>query len=439
MIPLVALALAATPVNLDDVRSRARGNTQALNLALEAIRAGQNVVLARSPLLPQVALGVSAGGTVASTSSQQSTVPVATGGFQTAYVNVPGYSFGTYSFTASLSQVLIDLGRWEQLKESHAALDVAKGQALEQADASELEGIRRFYALYSAQQSLVLLQQNVSRSQDQVTRAEGLYEAGRGQKGDVIAAQVNLGNDQIAVIKQGASIAQAQADLASWLVLPGDSDLVAVEPEEVRQAPPAPIALEAAMSTALEHRALLTQLRRQVDAVESAVAVAKDEYLPRLTGQAFYARNGPKVDPVFTDPSKQNVLSGSINLTWDAFTGLSTGAKIESARAQEREAEQNLSQAKTDIAASVRAAMIAVQAQESALTVATQNRSLAAQNLSVAEQRYQAGAGTTLDVRDAQLKLTQAELQLLQTRTDVEVARASLARAMGTLEDGAKS
>jgi outer membrane protein TolC len=54
----------------------------------------------------------------------------------------------------------------------------------------------------------------------------------------------------------------------------------------------------------------------------------------------------------------------------------------------------------------------------------------------VAQERYRAGAGTQLEVRDAELKLTQAELQLLQTRTDVEVARTSLARAMGTLNPG---
>ena len=47
-----------------------------------------------------------------------------------------------------------------------------------------------------------------------------------------------------------------------------------------------------------------------------------------------------------------------------------------------------------------------------------------------------AGAGSTLEVRDAQLSLTRAELSLLENRIDVEVARYALERAAGRLGSG---
>jgi outer membrane protein TolC len=50
----------------------------------------------------------------------------------------------------------------------------------------------------------------------------------------------------------------------------------------------------------------------------------------------------------------------------------------------------------------------------------------------LAQDRFKAGAGSTLEVRDAQLKLAQAELTLIQNRVNVEVARANLERAIGS-------
>jgi outer membrane protein TolC len=76
-------------------------------------------------------------------------------------------------------------------------------------------------------------------------------------------------------------------------------------------------------------------------------------------------------------------------------------------------------------------------AQLKALEIAQQNRVTASQNLDYAQERFKAGASSTLEVRDAQLKLAQAYQTLIQTRSDAEVARAGLEKAMGTLGNGA--
>jgi outer membrane protein TolC len=279
------------------------------------------------------------------------------------------------------------------------------------------------------------LEQNVTRSQDQVTLAKGLYEAGRGSKADVIAAQINLGSDRIAVIKQRSVIASAQSDLATWLAMPGVTDLVAQAPT-LEETPPSPPSLDQALDTARSHRPIVTALKAQVSAAEAGVRAAKAGYWPRLSGQLAYSRNGPSFDPVFTNPSRQNVLSASLNLQWELFSGFATQSQVSTAEANRSTAALNLSELEREIDGTLRSSLAAVRAQEEALSAARANLTLAREFQNVAQERYRAGAGTQLEVRDAELKLTQAELQLLQTRTDVEVARASLARAMGTLNPG---
>ncbi len=183
---------------------------------------------------------------------------------------------------------------------------------------------------------------------------------------------------------------------------------------------------------------MLRALEDQVRAANAAALAAKSGYLPRLSFAANYQRSGPRVDPVFTDVSKNNTIFGSLDLRWDLFSGFNTSAQVSEALAARSQAELNRAQAERDLEAEVTRAHRVLVAQIESALIARSNREIAASGLSLSEERFKAGVGSTLEVRDAQLKLTQAELSLLTSRIDVEIARASLSRAMGESRPGAQ-
>jgi outer membrane protein TolC len=191
-----------------------------------------------------------------------------------------------------------------------------------------------------------------------------------------------------------------------------------------------------AIAEARQRRPLIQALRQQVRAAELSRDVASAAYIPRLVAQGSYRRDGEEAGLVFTDPSRQNSVSGSVSLQWDIFNGFSTSAQVGRAAASVRTAELNLSQTERELEAEVRRAIEALQVQIAAAQLASENREAAAQSLALAEERFRAGAGSTLEVRDAQLKLTQAELALLENRVNVETARFAVTRAMGMLSPG---
>jgi outer membrane protein TolC len=78
--------------------------------------------------------------------------------------------------------------------------------------------------------------------------------------------------------------------------------------------------------------------------------------------------------------------------------------------------------------ASARQAVVALAAQ---VALSSDNLAAAEQSLALARQRLEAGLASQLEVRDAALKFTQAELSLEQARIDHAVATADLARAVG--------
>ena len=81
--------------------------------------------------------------------------------------------------------------------------------------------------------------------------------------------------------------------------------------------------------------------------------------------------------------------------------------------------------------AEVREAQLAVRAAKAAAIATQELDSAAAERLRLAEGRYAAGAGTIIELEDAQLAATTAKAQVVQVRVQLAVARAELLHALG--------
>lgn len=445
--PALAIVLATTPITLPQVRELSRRNTAALLSQLDQQRAAQQTRISRSAIFPQ--LTAAADLTEIYFGQQRATLQFPrldelgqpTGDFTFITRTQLATQQGRHDASVTLTQLFFDGGKWwNQIAQSGAQEQAAAGQFLEQQMTSELEGVRRFYILYGAQRALDVFLDTVKRSQDQLERAKALYEAGRGSKSDAIQAQVNLGNDQIVAVKQRATIASAQSDLAVWIAFPGSDELVAQDPGTINgAAAPTPPTADIAdiEQTARERRPLLKALSDQIRAAQAATRVINGAFWPRIFGQATYLRTGTSLDPVFTDLRLQNQWTVAVGLRWELFTGFSTVAASAQSGYSEVTARLNFEDAQRQIQGDLRRNLRNVEVQIEAAKIAVANRDAAADGLVLAQERFNAGLANTLEVRDAQLKLTQAALSLLQTRIDLEVAREALARTMGVIAAGA--
>ncbi|MCP3137847.1 TolC family protein [Pyxidicoccus xibeiensis] len=436
--PPSSVVEATVPVTLAEVRTQGRQNNNALQALLDVDVAEEDVRISRSRVLPQLSLGASAGKIWEGRNRRNLPTPDPDnpGVSRTVEREIPSSDVENYDLGLTLTQVLYDRALFKQLEQSGVLRDTEKFQAQEEADTSELEAIRRFFVLFRTQATLQVLDATVKRSEEQLERARALFQAGRVGKNEEISALVNLGNDRITFTETLAQLVSDQTQLAVWLARPGTEPLLATDPGVLTQEPsPAP-AMDTALSQARERRPLLRAFEAQVRSAELQRAIARAEYIPRLSAQGRYSRSGPSAELVFTEPRLQNNFSAGVNLSWDLFNGLATGAQTRRAEAGIRRAQLLLAQTGREIEAEVRFAHRSLVAQLEAARLAADNREAAVQGLRLAEERFRAGAGSTLEVRDAQLSLTRAELSLLENRIDVEIARFTLTRAMGALSPG---
>lgn len=433
MVSLVlSLALASTPLTLDEVRQASRDSLDAIRAQLDVARAESNSKTARSAIFPQVDFNLGAGVSFVGTQRAFSTVPTfdANGGlsgFEQRVVNTQPVEQARYSLGLGVSQLLYDGGRWwNQIAQAGAQEEATRGQLAEQRLSSELEATRRFFELVKAQLALKVFEESVSRTKQQVDRANALYEAGRGQRSAVFDAKTSLANDEINVVRQRQRIGQARLALLQWIGRP-DADVEAVVPELVVGQP---VTTADAIESAKKQRPLFKSLEANLRAGELAVSVSRADYLPRVAASAQYQRQSPDLG-LFFDPTKQNVLTLGANLTWDLFSGFQHEAQIERAQADLTQAKATQKQSVLDLEAEIARSNEAWKAEVEVLGISERNLSVAKEQASLEEERFAAGAGSTLEVRNAQIKYIQAQLSVLQGRADVATARAALERAIG--------
>ena len=420
-----ALALAAAPraITLEQVREESRSNVDVLKAELEHARAAEQIRIAQSSIYPQLSAGTGGMGAIGQTSSEYQSV------------SAEGSLSGALDLNVGVNQLLYDGGKWwNQIAQADSSAKSAEGRTEEQRLSAVFEGVRRFYELFRAQKTLAVLEASVQRSEQQFQRAQALFEAGRGQKGDAFAAEVNLGNDRLEVVRQRARIVEAQTKLAAWIGRDGLTPLVAETPAAFDHdaAPLTPMTLEDAIAAARSARPLFRALGDQVRAANLGTDVARSGFLPRVVLSGMAGRRGMPTDPAFTGFAQQNYMKGGLDLRWDLFSGFATDAQLQQANVVRRRADAELVQAQRELEGELRSSVTLLQTQLEAVEIAKRNVKLATDALALAEERFKAGAGSTLEVRDAQLKRTQAELLHLQNRIDVEIARAALERVVGT-------
>ena len=441
---LLALALcaplgaAAAPITLDEALATAARQSHDLDIArADARLAGADGLLAWQGVLPRLDLTSTASHLFFGPSkglrfdSSTNTFLNANG----TYTDSAGYSFGL-----QLTQPLVDLAAIRRISEARATVRAAGRTWDESRLGVAFEVTRRFYELVKAERSLQVLEKAAKRSGELVERSDALYAAGRAQKIDTFNARVNLGNDRILVEQGRTRLVQARADLALALGLPGDQAVEVVAPATVEgptrpsgEPPP----LEVLMAQARARRPSLAAAQAQIEAADASLSAARFGYWPTLSAQATYQRSGgaavssATADGVFADPARAYTATVGLVLSWNLFAGRSTEAGVARAEASSDKVRATAARTIDAVAREVTSGRQTVVALSSQVSLSADNLVAAEQSLALARQRLEAGLASQLEVRDASLKLTQAELSLVQARIDHAVAIADLARAVG--------
>jgi outer membrane protein len=277
-----------------------------------------------------------------------------------------------------------------------------------------------YFQVIEAKKLLEVAEVSITRLQQHLQQAEGMYEVGLRPKIDVTRARVDLASGIADRVRQAGALQVAKATLlnAIGVVQPLDYEV-----EDMPAEAGAPETLEPLVAEALERRPEVKQLQATTKGLEANVSAAWADYLPDLTGTGTYNYAGT----MFPLPNNWDIGAA---LSVPIFNGFLTRAQVAGARATLRQAQAALEGQRLSVRLEVERAYFDVRTaleQLEAQRVAVRN---AQENLDLAQARYREGLGSAVEYTDAQVALTSAQANEVQALYNVQIARATLERAV---------
>jgi outer membrane protein TolC len=405
----------------DAIQRGLRYNLGAVGMA-EALRQSRGQArAARSALLPDVS---------ADAEDTEETFNLQSIGFS---FTVPGFRipavvgpFNVLDLRGRLSQTIAD---FTSLNNYRAAREVARAGNLSARDAQDLVVL----AVTGAYLQVLAAKARLASARSQLRTANVLYQRtvkqltfGRAAQIDVNRSRVEVLLNQQRLITLQDDLAKQKINLARMTGLPPNDDYNLSSDIPYSPAPPLP--LQEAIQEALTQRSDLKAAEAQVEAAKRALAAARDERLPSASVSADYGDIGPPSD-------LRSTFTVTATLSVPVWNGGRTAADIQQAEAALAQRRAELSDTRSQVESDVRSAYLDLKAAANQVEVARQNIDLMGKTLQQTRQRFEAGVRENADVVQSQEEVSGAELDYINSVFAHNLAKLSLARALGNTAD----
>src|SRR6266567_1867764 len=320
-----------------------------------------------------------------------------------------------------------------------------------------LQTVGRYWSVVLTRESLTVQRKSLEEAQKSYDHDKKALGLGALPPLDIYRSESQVASRRVSVIQAEYTLKQAEdqfrqivgADLDPAIrVL--DLELID-QPEPIGDLPTTDIAT--ALARALANRPEFEAARQQLAGDELSIRLAHNSLKPDLELSGFYTGNGVAGHKFNTATPPQLItitglgdsLSQTLHFTYPAYgaaLSLSLPVKNHSAEAnladadasrrrdqyQERRTNQNITLEVTNAVHALEQAKLSIEASKVALD-------LAQKSLRADERKYELGAETVFFVLDSQIVLAQAELNLVQSQVNFQLAVAQVDHATGDLLD----
>ena len=334
--------------------------------------------------------------------------------------------FSVYDARVSLSQAVVDI----------AALNDRRAAALnERAAKFGVRTARDLVVLVAVNLYLeaIATSTRVETTHAQQETAEALLQQAQDLKAsgivagiDVLRAQVQAQTQRQRTIAAENDYEKAKLLLERAIGIPVGQPLVLTD--KIPYAPLPMPAVEQVLARAYESRADYLAAKSRVEAAQAAQKAAAAGVLPSLRVDADYGAIGQTLG------SAHSTYTVAATVHVPVFEGGRVTARKIEAEAELHRREAELADFRGRIDLEVRTALLDLRAADQQVQAAQTNQQLAGEQLTQARDRFAAGVAGTLEVTQAQETVASASETYIAALYSHNLAKASLARALGIAE-----
>ena len=331
----------------------------------------------------------------------------------------------------TLSQLISDFGRTHNLvansefeaKASEADYRAARDDVVLGVD-------QAYYDVLLAQQLVTVAQQTIATRQTVVDQVSELAKNKLKSQVDLSFAQVNLSEARLMLLRAQAGLENAYANLSQAL---GTQQLTEYKLADQPMPPAPPDNADSLITEAFRNRPELASVRFQRAAAEKFVYAERDLKRPTvsLSGVAGLL---PWIEPGNANPGIPLEYEGfAVNLQVPIFNGHLFTARRRAAEYQLQAADQRVRDLGDRVARDVRTAWERARTAFESIGATAELLQQATQALDLAQGRYNLGLSSIVELSQAQLAATQAQVENLNAKYEYQSAYSALEYTLGSL------
>ena len=365
-----------------------------------------------------------------------------------------GLSFGgknTFNVAGNISLPLFVPSVYEQMKMTDTQMEAA----VESARASRVDMVAAvrsaYYNILLAEQSLKVLSEAVATTQKVVDDTKVLFENGLASEYDYLSAEVQLSNLKPQVLQAENGVAITKMQLKMYLSLAKDVEIVVSGSlDDFRDM----VLMGEDYNYDLSQNTTLKSLDINARLIDHQIKLIQTTRMPTIAafGQVSLigqervdlsgllgggAAGGAQQQAITRASSGQSKFWWQVPITVGAqinipiFSGLKKTNQLREARNQKTQLELQREYAEEGIRLQVNQAINNLLTQRETMLSNAKVVEQATKAHMISEKRYYAGAGTMLELNNAQLVMTQAQLNYSQSIYNYLTAYAEYERVLG--------
>jgi outer membrane protein TolC len=308
------------------------------------------------------------------------------------------------------------------LRAAGAEVGAAEAENRAQRFQTVLDVTERFFAAAAADDLVLVAEQRLERARQQLSFAEIRLELGTSTTSDLLRAQIEVGNAELAVLE--ARNDQRRSVLELGRVVGLDTE-----------ARPSPDALPTTAPELPPVEELIDRAARAAPDVMAADATVKSRSAARLASYSTYLPTlrltGGYDWFAFEFPPDQESWNLRLIASVPLFNGFQREATVDRAQAAQRVAEAQANDTRRRVRVEVEAAAFEIASARTTVEISRRATELAREDLRVQEERYQIGASTILDLQTSQVSLADAEVAVVRARQALGSSVARLEAILG--------
>ena len=338
--------------------------------------------------------------------------------------------FQVIDFRAYLTQSLFNLNSLENYISSRHNFAAQKLTAEDARDMVVLTVGNAYLVCVADTARIAAVNAELKTSKLTLDQAVAGHDAGTNPRLDVLRAQVDYQTEQQTLISTTNQLAKDKISLARAIGLPLDQQFALTDTAPYKALDD--VNPDTAFAAALKVRKDLQASEEQVKSAEASKKAAKADMLPTASFSGDYGDIGETL--------------GHSHGTFTATGSVTVPIlQIDKNRGEQQAADASLQQAKDRLAdqaqqvnADIRSNILDIQSAAKLVEAAKSNVDLATEALSESQERFHAGVADNLPVSQAQTQFEQANDQYISALYQHNVAKLSLARALGVAQTNYK-